>query len=276
MGKENTKKFQKVFKNEKVINATKMFVDNFNPDHFYKKIDSTLRGNIAVEVLAMLGTLNWDAAIICPAFPAESRITIGGYHMLKGIPIERSEMARDPHKPIRESHIPTLLQKQLNPEYKDIIGIIEFKTVMGGAGPILQEINRLIKEGKKLIVADSVSTVDVEQVALAINKAEFKILPVGSAALAQAMGEYWLSDIENHVTEKQFPKLPKFIVSGSATQITASQIDKLDNCDDFDNILMINLDLQTVLQGVTDDLVERCVHNLELNNIVVVNTRCCR
>lgn len=257
---------------EKVISATKMFVDNFNPDHFYKKIDSTLRGNIAVEVLAMLGTLNWDASIICPAFPAESRITIGGYHMLKGIPIERSEMARDPHKPIRESHIPTLLKKQLNPEFSNLVGIIEFKTIIEGAGPILMEVNKLIKEGKKLIVADSVSTVDIEQVALAINKSEYKILPVGSAALAQAMGEFWLADLENSSVEKQYPKLPKFIVSGSATQITANQLEKLDKCDDFDNVLMINLDLQTILNGVTDDLVKRCVNNLNLNNIVVVNT----
>ncbi len=257
---------------EKVVQATQTLVERVNPDYIYKKIDSTIRGNIAVETMGILETLNYDAAIICPAFPTEGRITVGGFHLLKGIPIERTEMARDPHNPISDSHIPTLLRKQLSPEYQDIVGLIDLKIVAGGAAKILTEINRLIQEGKKLIVADSSSVVDIEQVALAINKSEKNLLPVGSAALALAMSNYWLSDVEQHPTEKHFPTLPKFIVSGSATQITANQIDKLDKSDDFDNVLMINLDLQTVLNGVTDDFVERCVNNLRQNHIVVVNT----
>ena len=54
---------------ERVLKATKMFVDKLNPDFFYKKIDSTLRGNIAVEVLGILSVLDYDAAVVVPAFP---------------------------------------------------------------------------------------------------------------------------------------------------------------------------------------------------------------
>jgi uncharacterized protein YgbK (DUF1537 family) len=93
---------------ENVETATKMFVEKINPDFFYKKIDSTVRGNIAVEILSMLEVLDWDAAVIMPAFPQEGRTTVGGYHLLRGTPIERTEMARDPHSPISESHLPTL------------------------------------------------------------------------------------------------------------------------------------------------------------------------
>ena len=257
---------------ECVAKATQNLVETVNPDHVYKKIDSTIRGNIAVETLAVLEVLGIEAAIICPAFPTEGRITVGGYHLLKGMPIERTEMARDPHSPITDSHIPTLLKKQLDEEYQGLIGEIGLKTVVGGAAKILAEMKKLINEGKKLIVTDAVSVVDIEQVALAINKSETKILPVGSAALALAMSDYWLSDTERENTEKHFPSLPKFIVSGSATQITAEQIENLDKCGDFDNVLIINLDLQTILKGVSEDFVERCVNNLRQNNIVVVNT----
>ena len=76
-------------------------------------MDSTIRGNIAVETLAMLEALDMDAAVIIPAFPQEGRTTIGGYHLLKGIPIERTEFARDPRAPIYESHIPTVLRTEL-------------------------------------------------------------------------------------------------------------------------------------------------------------------
>ena len=93
---------------EKVKDAVETLKNNFNIEFFYKKIDSTLRGNLAHEALTMLDVLEWEAALILPALPSENRITIGGYHLLKGVPIEKTEMARDPHSPIFESHIPTL------------------------------------------------------------------------------------------------------------------------------------------------------------------------
>ena len=258
---------------DKVAKATKMFIEKLNPDFIYKKIDSTIRGNIAVEILGILSVSDYSASVIVPAFPAETRTTVGGYHLLKGIPIERTEMARDPHSPITESHVPTLLKSQLNEEYQLLVGQIELKTVMKGAGPILQKINELLDAGKKLIVVDAVSTVDIEQIALAIKKSEDRLLPVGTAAFAQALSEFWLSSFDEteHII-KTFPNLPKFIVSGSATQITANQIERLENSDDYDNILTISFDLKTVLEGVTDELVNRIVSNLNFDNTVIVHT----
>lgn len=257
---------------ERVVGAANMLKEKINPDYVYKKIDSTVRGNIAVEVLGLMHALDYDAAIVLPAFPAEVRTTVGGYHLLRGVPIERTEMARDPHSPIFESHLPTLLKSQILPEYQDLVSQIELKTVMKGAGPILQKINELVKSGKKLIVADAVSTVDIEQVALAIKKCEYKILPAGTSAFAQALSEFWLADLDSQHIIKTFPRLPKFIVSGSATQITANQIDKLEKSDEFDDVLSISLDLKTVLNGVTDELVNRVVSNLRFDNTVIVHT----
>jgi len=257
---------------DKVVHSVQMLIEKINPDYLYKKIDSTIRGNIAVEVMAILSVTDYEASVIVPAFPAEMRTTVGGYHLLKGIPIERTEMARDPHSPIVESHIPTLLKSQLGEEYRDTVAHIELKTVMKGAGPILQKINELVNSGKKLIVVDAVSTVDIEQIALAIKKSDNKLLPTGTAAFAQALSEYWFADIQNEQIIKIFPKLPKFIVSGSATQITANQIEKLENSDEFDNVLSISLDLKTVLNGVTNELADRIVSNLNFDNTVMVHT----
>jgi len=257
---------------DKVVKTTKMFIEKLNPDFIYKKIDSTIRGNLAVEILGFLSVSDYDAAIIVPAFPAETRTTVGGYHLLKGIPIERTEMARDPHSPITESHVPTLLKSQLSEEYQNLIGHIELKTIMKGAGPILQKINELVDSGKKLIVADAVSTVDIEQIALSIKKSDNKLLPAGTAAFAQALSEFWISDIDKEHIIRTIPNLPKFIVSGSATQITANQIDELEKSDYFENILTISFDLKTVLEGVKEELVERIVSNLNFDNTVVVHT----
>ena len=62
-------------------------------------------------------------------------------------------------------------------------------------------------------------------------------------------------------------------MSGSATQITANQIERLEQSDEYDEkLLVISLDLQTVLGGVKSELVERIVSNLAQNNIVLVHT----
>lgn len=257
---------------EKVKLAVGSFLENFSFEYYYKKIDSTLRGNIAEETLVMLNMLGYDASIIIPAFPQEGRITVGGYHLLKGVPIGRTEIAMDPHSPILESHIPTLLRSQLEEKERDIVGTIDLKTVMNGAGPILIKINELIREGKKLIIADSTSITDIEQLALAIKKCDKKLLPAGTAAGAQVLGKSWLSGLEKNREPVKLEKLPKFIVSGTATNITAEQINKLEQSDDYDDINFIPLDINDVLAGVSEEIVERVVNNLRSGVTVTVHT----
>ena len=260
----------------RVEKAVRTFTENFSFDYFYKKIDSTLRGHIAPETLTMLNLLGYDAAIVIPAFPQEGRITVGGYHLLKGTPIGRTEIARDPLSPITESHIPTLLQSQLDESERCIVGLIDLRTVMNGAGPILIKINELIKEGKKLIVADASSITDIEQIALAISKSEKKLLPAGTAAGAQVLAKYWLAGIEKEVVNITTGKLPKLIISGTANQLTASQIQKLEQSDDYDNVNFIPLDTKTILEGikngVSEELIDRIITNLTSNVIVCVHT----
>ena len=256
----------------RVENAVKTFADNFSFEYYYKKIDSTIRGHIAVETLAMLDILGYDAAVIMPAFPQEGRITVGGYHLLKGVPIGRTEIAMDPHSPILESYIPSLLKSQLSEDKQKLVGELDLKTVMNGAGPILIKINELINEGKKLIIADSTSITDIEQIALAINKSDKKLLPTGTAAGAQVFGKFWLADIEVNKEVLKLPKLPKLIVSGTATQITAEQIQKLEQSDDYENVNFIPLESRDILCGIDDELVSRIVTNLKAGVTVCVHT----
>ena len=259
---------------EKVKAATEMFIEKINPDYFYKKIDSTVRGNIAVEVLSMLEVLGWDAAVIMPAFPQEGRTTVGGYHLLKGVPIERTEMAIDPHSPITESHLPTMLKTQLGEKLEGLVDSVNLQTVMDGAGPILKAINEKIEDGAKIIVADAVSTTDLEQITLAMEKSNYKLLPVGTAAAAKVLSNVWLSGKSSEeVLPIKLPKLPKLIISGSATHITANQIDKFEQSEDYEEkSIVIELNMDTVLQGVRDELVERVVSNLNGDNIVLIHT----
>lgn len=254
-----------------VVDATKKLSENFHAEYIYKKIDSTLRGNVASEISAVLDVMKSDAAVIVPAFPAEGRTTVGGYHLLKGVPLERTEAARDPRSPIFESHIPSMLSRQVeNPE---TVGYISLMTVMNGAGPILTELNGLVKEGKKLIVIDAVSTTDMEQIALSIEKCCYNILPCGSAGLAGVLTKSWLPDTKYQHIPKTIPKLPVLIVSGSMANLSKTQIKKLADSDEFDSYIL-ELSIEDVLEKEpSEKIIDKILEHLDTEKFVAVHIK---
>ncbi|WP_031500367.1 four-carbon acid sugar kinase family protein [Bryobacter aggregatus] len=76
-----------------------------SPRLFFKKTDSTLRGNIAAELEALAGT----PLIYAPAYPALGRTVRNGQLLVDGVPVHLSSFAKDPLNPIQSSDIRTLL-----------------------------------------------------------------------------------------------------------------------------------------------------------------------
>lgn len=215
-----------------VRQAVALLRDRYGVENFYKKLDSTLRGHIAQECLGMLDELKAQCAVIVPAYPQEGRRTVGGYQLVRGVPVEKTVVARDPLFPVRQSHVPTLLEQASRPE---IVGHIPLSVVLHGAGPILVKLNELIKDGKKLVVVDATSSEDLEQIALAIEKAQknAKVLPCGSAGLAHALAQLWETEPDEGVLCEleppplNLPASPILIVSGSNTDTTRQQLMRL-------------------------------------------------
>lgn len=257
---------------ERAKSTASAIIKNLQTDNIYKKIDSTIRGNIAMEITGIIEATDYEACLIMPAFPNEGRITVGGYHLLKGVPIERTEFARDPRAPIYESHIPTVLRNGLPDTQKDTVALIELNVVKQGAGPVLAKLNELIAQGKRLIVADAVSSVDIEQVMFAVKKCNTKILPCGSAGAAQALCDIIYPEAKYHRITKSIPELPKLVVSGSATELAASQIKKLELDENIENVYTIEITPEQILGYERDDVIERAVKNLNNKNTVVIHT----
>lgn len=257
---------------ERAKEATESLLKNLGIEYLYKKVDSTIRGNIAMEIMGVIEASDYEVALVMPAFPNEGRITVGGYHLLKGVPIERTEFARDPGAPIYESHIPTVLRNGLPAGEQDLVALIELNTVKQGAGPILAKLNELILSGKKLIVADALSSVDIEQVMLALKKCNTKILPCGSAGAAQAMCDIIYPEVKYESQPVEIPALPKLIVSGSASELAATQIKRLSSDEDIEDIYVIDITPEQILGSESDDIIERAVKNLTRTNTVVIHT----
>jgi uncharacterized protein YgbK (DUF1537 family) len=68
-------------------------------DIVVKKIDSTLRGNVVAETLALLDISGRREAVVAPAFPAQGRIVRGGVVYVDGEALARTAFAKDALSP---------------------------------------------------------------------------------------------------------------------------------------------------------------------------------
>ncbi len=258
---------------QKIQKTADEILNKYGFEHIYKKIDSVLRGNITVETLTLIERLKMDAAVIFPAFPSEGRTTIGGFQLVKGVPLQRTEVSRDPAFPITESNILNILKNQIPSQSHSIVDLISLDTIMKGAGPIVAKLNELISKGKKLIVCDAVSTTDLEQTALAVAKSSYNLLPVGSAGAAQAISKIWhpYTGDETQSTY-EIPNLPKLIISGSSTDLTACQIKRLKENDNIENTYFIDMKPENIFLNNYEEISERIVNNLVKNNTVILHS----
>ncbi|MEM1508080.1 MAG: four-carbon acid sugar kinase family protein [Candidatus Bathyarchaeia archaeon] len=175
----------------------------------YKKIDSTLRGNVGAELSAVIDELNPNAVIVAPAFPEMNRISLGGRLLVSGVPLEESDFARDPIKPVKTSYIPNLIREQFDGE----VALIPLSKVREGVEPLTQAARELIKENFRVIVVDAESTDDLRVIAkVALN---LEALPCGSAGLAESLS-YWLAS--------SLPSRNVIVFSGSTNSVTLNQI----------------------------------------------------
>ena len=83
---------------ERVKQCARIFSDQAF-DFVFKKIDSTLRGNVAAESMALLETSGRQTALIAPAFPQQGRTLKHGVVHVEGVPLAQTGFARDALSP---------------------------------------------------------------------------------------------------------------------------------------------------------------------------------
>jgi uncharacterized protein YgbK (DUF1537 family) len=148
----------------------------------FKKIDSSLRGYIGVEVDALMDEYSFDLALVVPAYPTNGRITSGGYHLVNQIPIGESDIQKDPVTPVKESNLIKLLEKQT----KRKVGYLSLEILGKGLQAVLDEIQHLCKTGKVVIACDTTSNHHLDILGKAVINLE-NALACGTAGLARAI-----------------------------------------------------------------------------------------
>jgi D-threonate/D-erythronate kinase len=173
--------------------------------HVYKKTDSTLRGNIASELAALLKAWPGSGLIYVPAYPRMGRTVTRGTLYVHGVPVGETEFGDDELNPVRGSHIPTLIGSQCSvPVFS-----IGYDAVDRTDSPAIY-------------VCDAETDERIAQAAAAFARSDKLHLAAGPAAFAGSLAE--------HLTASQAsPTLPRnlrngLVVSGSRNKVSAGQL----------------------------------------------------
>ncbi|WP_443092526.1 four-carbon acid sugar kinase family protein [Basfia succiniciproducens] len=232
----------------KHVKEATQVLKNMGVQYFTKRIDTTMRGGVGVEIDAMLDTLPENTiAVVVPAMPQSRRILVGGYSVIDGVALTNTPVARDVRTPVREGYIPALLASQTRRK----VGLVSLTDVMHGVYEIRIALMDQITQGKQVIVVDAITLEDVSNIAQACLMLDNPILAVDPGPFTAALG------YQRGLIHREEPNIPQtdatcaedktvLVVAGSATPVTKLQMDTL--CQDPRNI-SISVDPVLLIEG---------------------------
>ncbi len=195
------------------------FLRSVGARRLYKKIDSTGRGNVGAEIEGVLLEYPADAALICPAFPQLGRTVRDGQILVQGVPLHRTEFAWDPLWPATSSSLEVILRRQTALPL-DTLGLAD---VQRGPARVRARLLETPRRGTRLVVADAETGLDLRCLAEAVRQTEGRILPVGSAGLA----EWLVGGLERPARAPKPVTLlagPILIVAGTMNRVGLGQL----------------------------------------------------
>jgi uncharacterized protein YgbK (DUF1537 family) len=172
----------------------------------FKKIDSTMRGNVGEEIAAALEHFQCESAIIAPAYPAMLRTIQGG--VLEWTDCSGAERIDIPQMLVRQG----MASEQ----------IVSIKPEGQNPATLAFTLNTDIANGAKLIVVDSVSQDNLRTLVAAGTKLGRRILWVGSAGLGIALAHH-LRKTEVKQTMPQTQDASVVFCIGSTHPVTVRQ-----------------------------------------------------
>jgi len=167
----------------RVFNVCKL-LKNEEVKVYANRIDSTLRGNLGSETDAMLDCLGEDyTAIVAPCFPASGRIVVGGYMLVNGIPLHKTDIAIDPKTPVKVSEVAELFAEQS----KYQVASIQMKQLMHGKHYLADLMKKCVSERSRIIVLDCVTQEDLDLIADAVITSGLKTIAVDPGVYTATM-----------------------------------------------------------------------------------------
>lgn len=177
-----------------------------------KKIDSTLRGQVVAETLAMMRAAGRATAVVAPAFPAQGRTVRGGVVHVNGVPLADTAFARDALSPP-----PTLPLQDVFSRADAAVAARSVVTLDG---------NFSSAEGERVLVLDTQVDDDLAAAVRCAGGALDQVLWVGAAGIARALAAHCQDGVPaQRVSPRTSGRI--LLIAGSRAEATREQINRL-------------------------------------------------
>ena len=219
----------------RVRRATRLLVRHGYP-RLFKKVDSTLRGHIGLEVSAMLAESGAPWAFVAPAFPAMGRTQRDGLLYVGGRPLAQSQEGTDPFSETRSDSVVAMLRDQTALS----VGLVDLAAVDDGEAGMESRIRALIAAGCRVMAFDALSQEHLARIDAVLARGYPDGLLAGSAGLASALGARGGGDSRGAAGGRPpgVAGCPTLLVSGSLNRTTLAQLDRVSAMPDIRTTIM--------------------------------------
>jgi uncharacterized protein YgbK (DUF1537 family) len=163
----------------------------------FKKIDSTMRGNVAAEIAAAIDRFECDVAVVCPAFPALRRVVEAGR-----LRVDREDF-----------------------EAVDVAALLRDQGLERSVYVQPRAMNCAMCSNAQAMCLDAVCDQDLDQIAAEASALNRRILWVGSGGLSAALARMLPF---RHASGRPSPtKGPVLLCIGSDHPVTTAQLEAL-------------------------------------------------
>ncbi|WP_425255171.1 four-carbon acid sugar kinase family protein [Mammaliicoccus sciuri] len=175
-----------------------------NIPYIYKKIDSALRGNVSVELKALIDYGEQISIPFLPSYPEMNRVLKNGHLFIDDVLVTESVFASDPYDPVTESNVLRRLEREAN---------IQATLVSNNAIPENRE---------SVLVFDADSNETLEAQLTILNDEDLLSITVGCAGFAKVLSKHLFPNRQIHSHKL---KKPIVVICGSINPITQKQIE---------------------------------------------------
>jgi uncharacterized protein YgbK (DUF1537 family) len=204
-----------------------------NIKYIFKKVDSTMRGNIGAEISGLMDSLDISHTFVVPALPLYGRTTLNGNVYVNGVLLSETDYARDPKNPVKESYIPAIISRHTDKK----TDVISFNDLLAGKQEFSIKLHNLMNAGVQIIVIDAEDDEDIDMIASVLAETEGRVMFAGCSGLAGKLADY--------ISLMKCGK-SSIVIAGSINKITAGQVEFASG---ELNIRIIEIDSGKVVSG---------------------------
>lgn len=189
-------------------------------DLLFKKIDSTLRGPVGAELLALSEVLAPPLIVLCPANPAVGRTVRNGELFVNGVPLAQTDFAGDAIWPSTTSSVQELLHQQ------GLRGAVRLKLDDLRAGFAAPVVSAALASPHRVMFSDAETTADLTALVQAVRALVPAAVFVGAGALAAVLAADSASPVA-HPPAAPAVDLRWLMLCGSRHEASRRQLDHL-------------------------------------------------